>query len=143
MSLTPYLLGGKMAVLTPQSQQLSWPDNNACLLLTAAGIVQRWERWIQRQEAVHDNKQYLVSRQWNVCEVPPLSSDKTQSKNTIFQHHHHHGSAVLWDSHSRVLNGHQQSRRCLATAMPNCSRVQAGPILIISDPIKLSQYCLL
>lgn len=114
VSLTPYLLGGKMAVLTPQRQQLSWPNNNACLLLTAAGIVQRWERWIQRQEAVHDNKQYLMSRQWNVCEVPPLSSDKTHSKHMISQQHHH-GSAVglsfpsfKW-SPAKSLSGHSNA----------------------------------
>lgn len=48
--------GGKMAVLPPHSLQFWWPGNNACLLLTAAGIVQDWEKWTQRQAAAHANK---------------------------------------------------------------------------------------
>lgn len=119
VSLTPYLLGGKMAVLTPHSQQLSWPDNNACLLLTAAGIVQRWERWIQRQEAV-------PHEQWNVCEVPPLSSDKTHSKHMISQHHHHSSAMGLsfpnfrW-SPVESLSGHSNAelQHCAGRAHPH------------------------
>lgn len=121
----------KMAVLTPHSQQLSWPDNNACLLLTAAGIVQRWERWIQRQEAV-------PHEQWNICEVPPLSSDKTHSKHMISQHHHHSSAMGLSFPNFRWSPVESLSG---VTAMPSCSTAQAGPILIISDPIKVSQYC--
>lgn len=109
----------KMAVLTPHTQQLSWPDNNACLLLTAAGIVQRWERWIQRQEAV-------PHEQWNVCEVPPLSSDKTHSKHMISQHHHHSSAMGLsfpnfrW-SPVESLSGHSNAelQHCAGRAHPH------------------------
>lgn len=70
-----------MAVLTPHSQQLSRPDNNAWLLLMAAGTVQSEK--VTEGGAAQDNKQYLLSRQRNTHDGPPLSSARLYPKHML------------------------------------------------------------